>query len=197
MILLIFLLLGVVGFLLLKDNDKTTRDTPVKFDINVPEIKRVSDTVYLTDTLYKDRFTVREEPINKLLIDRYTEAVDSIEKLNLYIKAITQREYTVEFTDSIQNVRVYSHVQGELLAQSINYHILPRKIKVDTTLAIPMKNKVKVFMLSEVGSSILELPDNPNIVGKASLILKNRRDNLFSFSVDTREMLWFGFGFKF
>jgi len=77
---------------------------PFIFEFSTPEYKGKSDTIrqdsiiYITETLPSETDT--------LLLKYLQDSEDSIKRLNMFINAITIREYNETFKDSIQEVCV-------------------------------------------------------------------------------------------
>jgi uncharacterized protein YxeA len=198
LIIVVILLITVIGgFLLLKPKYETKTKIPVKTKITTPKITRVTDTIYITDTLYKYRVKYVSEGYDEDLIDKYTKLQDSIEKLQMYVKAVEKITYTTTFSDSIQNITVSSNVRGALLKQNVSYEIFPKTYTSDTIIEHHEKNKIKLFGHGSFGIPIRAGPNDNHLTVKADLILKNRRDQLLSLGLDTDFKLWLGFGVKF
>lgn len=97
------------------------------------------------DTIYepgKEKPVLVEvkNPVNEELKSKYLAANDSIEKLNLYILAVTQREYVETLSDSIQDITVFSRVTGTLDYQEIKYVTKEKEVEVKINT-----NRTKVF----------------------------------------------------
>jgi len=92
-------------------------------------------TIILLDTIYKDGLTKVIEvknPVNKVLLDKYTSLQDSISKLEVYKEAITERNYREILQDSVQIITVNSTVIGTLKNQTIEYNTFPQTIEIKT-----------------------------------------------------------------
>lgn len=107
---------------------------PVKNEKTIvkPRVIIQYDTVYLKG---KDGKTIEvvkevENPVNNDLVNAYLMQRDSIEKLNLYMSAVTKREYSETLSDSIQDINVFSRVTGTLDYQKISYETKERSIDV-------------------------------------------------------------------
>lgn len=209
-IILVLLIFGVASFLMLQPKEKQTMSVPVKIELILPEVTGVSDTVYLDSIVYKDRVVYKEHKPDKELLAAYLNAKDSISKLNLHLDAITERNYSISYTDSVQTVNVHSRLRGHLLSQSIDYTIPERTATVDTTLNIPVEKHIEFYGLAKIGIPFYPLqqrvnvngddvwiPSNSGLAGSATLIMKNKRDDLFSISIDTELRGYIGYGVKF
>lgn len=178
----------------------TAPDTEIQYvdvvvEVPVPGVagEIVHDTIWA-----EPEIVTVESPLYNNLLEEYAKTKDSLERLKLFTDAITIRTYNEIFEDSIQKIDVRSKVQGKLLGQDLSYFVKPTTIVLDTTLAVPIKKRFKVFAGGEIG-----FPTDFNSVDfkvaptfKANLILKNRKDNMISIGVDTRGTLWGGYLFK-
>lgn len=196
-IILILLLAGVSYFLLLKPRGKEIVRVPVTVRVKTPQIEKVTDTVIVVDTIYNDRIIYRENAPDKELAQKYQQSQDTVEKLNMYLSAITERIYDVEFTDSIQNIKVHSSIRGELLKQSLSYTVYPQEVVLDTVLDVEVPKRIQLYGLIEAGAALRPEPENRLIIVKGGVIFKNKRDQLITLSIDSQVRGWVGFGFKF
>lgn len=125
-----------------------------------------------------------ENPINERLLKQFAE---SKKKDSLYADAIGEREYNIKQEDSLLITENYIKAQGKVLAFQQSYTIKPQKIAV--------KDPETVFRLLggvEIGNS-KELND---FSAKGSLMLQNRKGNIFSVGYDTEQRIWVGYGFS-
>lgn len=99
----------------------------------------------------KMEIVTRRNPVDSLLLARYRQAQDSLQKLQMYKEAITVRDYVEKLEDSVQTITVESRVTGTLNRQSISYKTKPMIIERES-------RKLKSF---GVGSFAL-LPTQPN-----------------------------------
>lgn len=149
--------------------------------VTVPETKGRFDTIDFEKPATKKQPPTVLTEIDSTYINRYFAAKDSIEALNLYIDAITEREYTQSFQDSVQTVSVFSQVRGELLRQSVDYEIYQREVATNDTLPIPPR-RPSLYFSGEIGTGR---------VLKAGLQLQTRRQ-AYSLSVDSDKNIWAG-----
>lgn len=191
----ILLLLFVIGFMSWSSDKPQIEDMPGSIDVTVPPVNNKSDTVFMPVEVMRDTTIYKENRYDKVLADKYKASQDSIEQLNLYIQAITERDYKINFKDEYQNVAVTSKVRGELLEQSLEYDIHERTVKFDTVFKVEVKKQRKLFALVELGAP-LQIKQN-EFIGKGTLIFKNKKDQLFSASIDTEAQVWVGAGVKF
>lgn len=128
-----------------------------------------------------------ENPYNEELLRRYNEALDSIEKLNMFKEAITQRTYTEHLEDSIIKITVNSNTTGTLDYQKVSYKTKERTIQVNTG-----KIKPKLY-LSGFGRSEISAEGNAAFGVKADLVNEN---TIITAGYDSRTNLTVGIGFK-
>lgn len=134
-------------------------------------------------------------PINNKLLKDYIKLNDSLKKLELYVDAITERDYKEIYEDSIQKIDVSTTVQGKLLKQSLNYFIKPSTITTtETTIIKPYSPTNKILIGGE-----LRLPPKTDIynpVAKVNLMFQNKKDNIISLSFDSDNQVWIGYTIK-
>jgi hypothetical protein len=169
---------------------------PTIKEIEVP-YEVVVELPAITNTIKGDPYPVPykvevavENPLNMILSQKYEEANDSIKKL-LYMMAVAQKEYNLQYKDSVQIIEVYTKVaNGEIINQSIDYNIFPKKqtITGTTTVKIPVYNKL--YYGFEV-SNRFELNYKPSFA--VGIILKTKKENIWKVSFDTNEELTLGF----
>lgn len=194
-IIIILLLLFIIGFMSWSSDKAQMEKVPASIDVKIPAVKGDSDTVYMPVPVVRDTTIYKENPYNKALASKFADSQDSIEKLQMYIRAISENDYKVTFKDSTQAVTVSTKVQGKLLEQAINYDIFERTVRVDTVFDVEVEHKRKLYALVELGAP-LQIKQNA-FIGKATFIFKNKKDQLFSTSIDTDAHIWIGAGIKF
>lgn len=125
--------IAVLSFFLHRQCNKPveTVRVPVRLDINLPENQGQFDTIY-QDSIVIRTVTVPDKSDSLMLA--YLN--DSINRLNMFLEAISIREYNEIFSDSIQSISVYSKTRGHLIEQSILYNIFPQTIQIDTVMDI-------------------------------------------------------------
>ncbi len=141
--------------------------------IKVPEIVNHFDTV----TIFK--------PFKRIVIDstykdKYLSAKDSVERLELYLKAITVKEFNQNFTDTFQSIDVYTKTRGDLLAQTVRYKAFEREIIYKDTIIYPKPRR----MLS-VG-----IEGNNNLNFKAGFLYTDRKKTIYSLGVNIDKNLY-------
>lgn len=135
--------------------------------IKVPEIVNHFDTV----TIFKP---FKRTIIDSTYKDAYLAEKDSVKRLNLYLKAITVKEYTQNFTDTFQSIDVYTKTRGDLLAQTVNYKTFEREIIYKDTVILPKPRR----------TLHLGVEGNNNLDFKAGLLYTNRKKTIYSVGVD-------------
>lgn len=198
-IILILLFLGGLGYFIFRPAKEIIKKVPVQVTVKVPEIHKVHDTVYVDSIIYKNRVVVKENEANKELLAKYIALKDSTDKLNMYINAITEREYKITYPDSTQDISVYSRVRGKLLEQQLEYTIHKQETTVDTTIEVPIEKQLELYGLIELGAPVFstEQFNLSKFNLKATSILKNKNNDLFSFSIDVHRTIYLGYGKQF
>lgn len=191
------ILVGLAVFLMQRPKETITHEIPVVIDFTTPEVLKAHDTVYIDSIVYKDRVIYKEHSYNKELKKQYMAAKDSIAKLNLYLEAITEREYKITYPDSIQNITVFTRARGELLKQQVSYEVFPKTHYIDTTVSVVQKPRIKVWGRVALGVPLYNPEYNKPVLGEIGLIIKNRNDGIMTFDIDTQIRGWVGFAKKF
>tara|TARA_R110002124_G_scaffold281430_1_gene455702 strand:- start:61740 stop:62333 length:594 start_codon:yes stop_codon:yes gene_type:complete len=186
-ILILSLVLNLVlGYLAFHKAEPEVIKTRIRMDIPVPG--KINSFPPVELPIPK---TVKPRPN---LIKEYIASTDK-KKDSLYADAVTERFYDINYKDSIQEVNVKTNVQGKLLNQVVDYKIYPSSITLDTVITISTPKVNKAFLMMEIGQDITNI-NNISPVGKAGIIIKNKKDNLLSASIDTKTNLFIGIGFK-
>jgi hypothetical protein len=179
-----FVCIVIILFLTQCGAEKEIIEVPVR--VEIPKIIKQTDTIYKPVPV---RIEVPEPGMDELL-DKYASTMDSLERLKMFVDAITVREYNNTFEDDTIKIDTWSKVRGELLAQSNLYEIKPRSITVPVEIEIPRFNALFLY-----GGTRYSLIDKTPAF-EAKIIFKNKRDNLLSIGVDTQGFFSAGLGFK-
>jgi len=83
-----------------------------------------------------------ENPVNLELAENFNKQTDSIQKLNLYLKAIAEKEQVRTFNKDGVKVDVKTKTRGDILEQSVTCTVKEQKIEV------PKKEDNFGFLLS-------------------------------------------------
>lgn len=127
--------------------------------------------------------------INKDLLKEYIAKQDSASKTEIFKEAITEREYNLNFKDSLVNIDVYAKTEGVLLEIKPSYTIYPSKvITKDKIITLPSKPKNSI--LAGVEAS---LPTDVYPYIKTSIYFQNKKSNIITIGVDTNRSIWFGY----
>jgi len=178
----------IIFFLLQCEGEKEIIEVPVRIEVPVPGIAGKTDTIYIPKPV---RVEVPEKGMDKLL-DAYSATQDSLERLKMFVDAITVREYSNTFEDDTIKIDTWSKVRGELLAQSNEYFIKPRTIQLDTVIEIQKPAFNALFLYGGTKYHF----GTQSVAFEAKLIFKNKRDNLLSIGVDSDGYISGGYGFK-
>lgn len=127
--------------------------------------------------------------INKDLLKEYIAKQDSASKTEIFKEAITEREYNLNFKDSLVNIDIYAKTEGVLLEIKPSYTIYPSKvITKDKIITLPSKPKNSI--LAGVEAS---LPTDVYPYIKTSIYFQNKKSNIITIGVDTNRSIWFGY----
>jgi len=180
--------IAIILFLTQCEGKKEIIEVPVRIEVPVPAIKGKTDTIYFPKPILVE---VPEQGMDELL-DAYSASIDSLERLKMYIDAITVREYNNTFEDDTIKIDTWSKVRGELLSQSNEYFIKPRTIQLDTVIEI---QKPAFNALFFYGGTKYHF-GTQSVAFEAKLMFKNKRNNLLSIGVDSDGYISAGYGFK-
>lgn len=127
--------------------------------------------------------------INKDLLKEYIAKQDSASKTEIFKEAITEREYNLNFKDSLVNIDIHAKTAGVLLEIKPSYTIYPSKvITKDKIITLPSKPKNSI--LAGVEAS---LPTDVYPYIKTSIYFQNKKSNIITIGVDTNRSIWFGY----
>lgn len=170
-------------------------EVPKEVEVEIPVAGPIqTDTVYLPKPY---PVTKREVVVDEDLLRRFEKLKGENAILKAYKEAITQRDYSVVFEDSLTDVVVTSKVQGELLEQSLEYTLKPRKV---STVIPPEVTEPKSFFAGGLGVGLpvigkVKQEGTPVISG--SIMFVNKKQNPIVGSLDTEGRLWLTKYYKF
>jgi hypothetical protein len=177
----------IILFLVNCQGEKEIIKVPVRIEVPIPAIEGKTDTIYVPKPILVE---VPKETDTHL--EAYLATKDSLERLRLYLDAITVREYRNEFEDDTIKIDTWSRVRGELLAQSNEYFIKPRTIAFDTVIDVAVPRFNELFLYGGGKYSFID----KSMGFELKLILKNKKNNLLSIGIDSDGMVSGGYGFK-
>ena len=143
--------------------------------IKVPEIVNHFDTV----TIFKP---FKRTIIDSTYKDAYLAEKDSTARLNLYLKAITIKEFNKNFKDTFQSIDVYTKTRGDLLAQTVSYKTFEREIIYKDTVILPKPRRT--LHIGVEGNNKLDF--------KAGLLFTNRKKTIYSIGIDIDKNIYGG-----
>ncbi len=184
-----FVCIIIILFLVQCDREKEIVEVPVRIEVPVPGIDGKTDTIYKPVPI---RVEVPERGMNDLL-DKYASTLDSLERLKMFIDAITVREYNNTFEDDTIKISTFSEVRGELLKQSNEYYIKPRTIVVDTVIDVQIPRSNSFYLAGGVRSSFpIETP-----VGVLKGVFINKKNNMLGLEAGTDGSFGVFYGIRF
>lgn len=179
--------IGIIIFLV-KCGDKEAKSFPIQISFTTPEIKGSSDTIYEDSLIYISK-TIPDTS-NKYLL---AYLADSINRLNLFIEAITERVYTESYKDTNQEVIVYSKTRGSLIEQSISYTMFPKTYTIDTIIEVSCPKKNELYLSGGIG---YDLGLNKYSF-QSQLSLINKKNRMLSAGINTNRQAFLTYGIKF
>lgn len=179
-----YILVLILGFLYAKECSRKTDPQVITVTRTIP-IPPISGWFEPKTDLKP--ILVRE--VDSTYKEHYLTAKDSLEQLQMYLDAITIREYKEQFKDSAQEVNVFTKVRGEMLQQTLDYKIFERTIEHKETFEV--KEKRNFYFLPQIGSN------SERIKGSGSILFQDRKKRLYSIGIDTDGFIMGGYGIKF
>jgi len=178
----------IILFLVNCQGEKDIIKVPVRIEVPIPGIEGRTDTIYVPKPILVE---VPKETDTHL--EAYLATKDSLERLRLYLDAITVREYRNEFEDDTIRINTWSRVRGELLAQSNEYFIKPRTIVFDTVIDVQIPRYNQFYLAGGIRS---QFPiETPVAVLKGVFINKN--NNMLGLEAGTDGSWGAFYGIKF
>lgn len=193
--LLIVVILGLAGYISLAPKKVVTKvvEIPSKQGVKVVEkpIEIIKyDTVIVNNVI--QRIDKVENELNKELLEKYEKAKrerDSLQLDNIFKKAITERKYKEQLSDSIIDIVVYSDVVGTLSRQKITYTTKPQKYYVQQK-----KERSKMYV---GGFTRIGLDRYQNTAFGVDLQFVSKKQNkMFKFGYDNQKFVTIGVSFK-
>lgn len=83
--------------------------------------------------VYYDKLIYVESKVNKELVDKYKAAENEIDRLNVFLNSIRERDNVTEFEDDYLKLKIDTKVQGKLKEVKPSYIIKPRTITIPET----------------------------------------------------------------
>lgn len=143
--------------------------------VTIPEVINHFDTI----TILKPFKSIEIDSTYK---QQYLKSKDSIQRLNLYLEAISVHEYNQNFKDSTQSIDVWTRTRGSILGQTVNYKIFEQQITTKDTIELP-KTRRSLHLGFETSS---------NLDLKASLLYTNRKKTIYSVGVNQDKTIFVG-----
>lgn len=178
--LILLILIGFVpGYFLGKKSVDTVIDkVPVTFTVKQDSIIKVHDTIHYPVPI------PGRDVVDSTYYRKYISLKDSISKLVMYTDAVTIHEYTGTFSDSIQDISVFSKSRGDILEQTISYSLRPRSYTVSDSIPVPVKYSKEFLVGGDLTVPVLGDTDYIPVIGiRAGLRLLS--GDIISVGVDT------------
>jgi len=122
-----------------KIESDTTKVTITDKKVLIPEVNGKFDKPTNTTQLpskakdsiiYFDKLIYVESAVNKETAQKYQDAKTELDKLNIFLNGIRERDYISNFNDSLVEIQAKSKVKGNLEAIQLSYKLKPREVIV-------------------------------------------------------------------
>lgn len=167
-------------------------EVPIKIEVPVPVIVKEFDTVREPYPVYIEGPTV----VDSLYYNKYMQLTTDLQRDSLFKDAITIREYKERIEDDTITITLNMRVQGFLKEYQVGYETKPYSIPLDTVIKVAIPKKVQLFGGLELGLPLSKIGEQLPVV-KGNLLMKNKKDNLYTIGIDTEKRIWLGMLFKF
>lgn len=191
---------AIVVFLLLiifiqRSCCNTSKGFEKKKEIVIPEKKgsfppvklmKVYDTIIKDSIVFKDRKINVINPLDKQMVIDYLKAKDSIERLNLFIKAVKINKYNQNFDNNDISLNIEAETTGTL-----NY-VKPTYVIKEKKVSAPIYIKQTKFALY----TGFELYDSKNLNApgvKIDLSVQNKKGDLYTAGYDSDKNIYIGY----
>lgn len=173
----------------IENNSNVKIDTIIK-TVYLPEIIKDTDTIYLPSPVSGKVNTIKI--VDSSLLRKYEEALDQIKRDSIFKAAITINEYEEIFEDSLQKIKVNSKVRGNLLAQSLNYKLKPRRVDYpEVTKTITKETLLRVRLGADIEFPIVPSEQSFNLGGNISL--ENSKGDIFELGYNSLNEVKIGY----
>lgn len=187
------ILLGLLIVILLWQNFFSSKEevTPQPITITLPETKgRVTDTIERVTT-YPVYLPAKNETINvdSEWKDRYEQAIDSLEKQQIYYESIKINKYEKVLVDNDTiEIKGFATTRGSLIDYNVDYRIKPLDFSY-VPYVVTKRPSLSVGLGVEAG--IPTIPET-NFLLKGDLYFENSKGNGFNLGYDTDNRVWIG-----
>lgn len=173
-IIYLVIILALVLYIASSLNDRTLVAVPTKINSKVishPQPVAKPDTI-----------------LNKELLSEYKAAPDSLAKLQVFKKSVTQREYVETLEDSVQTITIKSTVTGTLDEQIISYRTNPFTMEKESP-----RSNTSIYLGAFTRFSTISPLQETHIGINLHLAHKKK---LFTIGYDTSKSITAGIAFK-
>lgn len=142
--------------------------------------------------IWKDKIIKTENPINKKLAEDYIKAQkerDSLKALNLYLKAIEEKEETYVFNNKDLKLEIDTKTRGSILSIKPKYEIKERE------QVVPVKQKETKFALY-TGASLEYITSLEKLTPKASIGIQNSKGSILSVEMGLDKSVQIGYSVR-
>jgi len=186
LLILSLLFIGWQGFF---SNKKDVVQSTVS--VIVPEVKGTTGIIPVEPRIIRDTIFLKGDVIevDKGYKKLYEDAIDSLEKKEIFLKAIEINKYSDTLVDNKEIIiKGEATTRGSLLNYSVDYTIKEKEFTYTPEV-------IKVLPRLTAGLGLeLGVPTVPNIsfVAKANLSLMNNKGREVSVGYDTENRVWIG-----
>ena len=193
----LYIIIGLLLFGLFIQNNKIISSNKT-IEVNIPAkdgtFVKTKPSEIKYDTIIKDTIIFKDKKIiidntDKIIVQNYLLAKDSIEKLNILLNAAKIRKYQEKFDNEDITLTIDAETTGTINWIKPSYIIKERKIDV------PVIDKKTVFALYAGGkiSNNLNL-NSPNI--ESNIGIQNKKGNILFIGYDTQHNISLGYSFR-
>lgn len=156
-----------------------------------PSVKpiKISDTIIKDSIIFKEKKIIITNPLDKEMVLDYLKAKDSIEKLNLFIKAVKINKYNQNFNNDDITLDIEAETTGTLNYIKPTYTIKEKKV------IAPVYIKQTKFALY-TGAEVFDNKSLNNLGVKFNLFIQNKKGDLYTAGYDLNKNIYVGYNVR-
>lgn len=160
---------------------------PAKKD-SFPSVKpvKIHDTIIKDSIVFKNRKITVVNPLDKQMVVDYLKAKDSIERLNLFIKAVKINKYKQNFDNKDITLDIEAETTGTLNYIRPIYTIKEKKVDA------PVYIKQTKFALY-TGIEVYDNKSFGNAGAKIDLSIQNKKGDIYTAGYDSNSNIYIGY----
>lgn len=163
---------------------------PEKKD-SFPSIKPIKlvDIKIKDSIVFKDRKINVVNPLDKKMVVDYLKAKDSIERLNLFIKAVKINKYNQNFDNDDISLNIEAETTGTLNYVKPIYTIKAKKVSAPVYIKqtkFALYTGIQVYNNKNLGNAGIEV----------DLSIQNKKGDMYTIGYDTDKNIYIGYKFR-